>query len=328
MNTFDPQVKCHHPSFRNRNQKSCIWTEHAIAPFDELLISWNADRPEKGQFVILVSLLHREWSPWLLYAVWGSKIQYSFHETTSQSPIQTYQDQVEILDGEKATGYRIRVEASGGATLADFHSFFACTCIRNVDREPFTLPIKSVEVPVVGISQLQQAHPRSNCFCSPSSITSMIHTLSPSSKVSPLSIASSVYDSGFDIYGNWPFNTAQLYVHLQRKWSCYVARLKNFSALFNRLNRGLLTIVSVKGPLPGSLKNYNSGHLLVVRGYDASQNIIHCMDPAYPTDKETLVSYPLKEFHQAWEKRGNIAYIIDNTDRLKEAATSSSSQHI
>lgn len=291
-------------------QKSYTWTHPSIEPFNEMLVSWNALRPLKGQYVILVSVLHRNWSPWLLYAVWGSHGQYSFHETTPHSPVHTFQDQVELLDDEQATGFRIRIEACEGAALDQFISLFACTTQIGAPKQIFPPPAASIELPVKGLSQLCLTHPRSTSFCSPSSVTSVIHYHVNTSVLNPSDFAREVYDSGFDIYGHWPFNTAQSFVELGPPWQTCCARMAGFDSIINILKEGFPVIVSLKGHLTGSCMPYAAGHLIVVRGYDAPSQSVLCMDPAYPADEQTLTSYPLNEFMQAWGNRSNLAYII------------------
>ncbi len=69
-------------------------------------------------------------------------------------------------------------------------------------------------------------------------------------------------------------------------------------------------IVSVRGPLINSATPYARGHLLVVIGFNPEKGEVICMDPAFPTDEKTHVRYPLADFLQAWERRGNLAYLF------------------
>ena len=69
--------------------------------------------------------------------------------------------------------------------------------------------------------------------------------------------------------------------------------------------------VSQERPLQGSALPYTQGHLMVVIGFDAVNERVLCMDPAFPTNKETLTSYPLQDFIVAWSRRGFIAYIFE-----------------
>ncbi len=94
-----------------------------------------------------------------------------------------------------------------------------------------------------------------------------------------------------------------------------MARFESFEKLYNNLKKGLPTVVSVRGTLPGAIMPYKEGHLIAVIGYDKESDCILCMDPAYLTDAETLVRYPRQDFLQACRSRGNIGYFFDREDQ-------------
>lgn len=291
-------------------QKSYRWEISNTTPFDELLLSWNALRPLKGHFVILASVYIKTWSPWLLFAVWGDNTQYSFHETTSKAPVRSFQDQVEILDGQLATGFRIRIEACAGSSLEKFYSLQASTAhIKSYSPSPRYSPDSSLQFPVPGLSQLTLPHPRSKSFCSPTSVAAALSYMR-NEMVDPLKIAKRVYDEGFDIYGNWSFNTAEAFVQLGSEWRCWHSRTKGLDSIWPYLKQGLPVVASIKGSLAGSLMPYANGHLVVIRGYDAVNRRILCMDPAFPSNEETLVAYDRDEFLQAWKHRHHLAYFF------------------
>ena len=131
--------------------------------------------------------------------------------------------------------------------------------------------------------------------------------LSNNCSIDPQVIAQNVWDSGFDIFGNWVFNVAQASTFLCPQWSCWVERLEGFDRIYHSLSQGAPVIVSVRGPLSGSAQPYAQGHLLAVIGYDALSQKVKCMDPAFPTDYQTHVSYDLEDLIQEWSRRGNIA---------------------
>ncbi len=293
-------------------QKSYTWTMWQVPAFDELLVSWNAERPLKGHYVILSSLYYRnQWSPWLLYAIWGSQHQYSFQDKTSAAPIHSYQDQIEVYDGEIATGFRLRIEACHGANLKGFHSLFACACHLKLFEPSLQRPLPfSTHLPVPGLSQLSLSHPRSKSLCSPTSTTAVIRYLLNKNFLNPLDFAQDVYDAGFDIYGNWSFNIAQAFVELGSQWQCFYARATGFEIIQVYLAQNIPIVVSVKGQLTGSLLPYSSGHLMVIKGYDALQHQVICMDPAFPLDGQTSIAYPWEEFMQAWGQRRYLAYFF------------------
>ena len=101
------------------------WREEGLAPFDELILSWNATRPTHGEFCFYVSCKTSSWSPWLLYARWGSGTQASFQQQTER--VKVYQDVLEVLNGEKATGFQVKIVPHGAAALEQVRSLHVYT---------------------------------------------------------------------------------------------------------------------------------------------------------------------------------------------------------
>lgn len=275
------------------------------------MISWNAIRPINGKFLFYVSVKTNEWSPWLLYASWGSDGQSSFLSTTQESPVRVYQDALEVMEGEKATAFQIRIIAEDGAPLNSIHGLHVYT---NGDKAQELQKLVSCLTPIYlqvpGLSQMTVDHIRHTDLCSPTSTTAVTRYLSNDYTIDPVGFAQEVWDSGFDIFGNWVFNVAQASTHLGYEWSCWVERLNGFDNIYQYLVQGNPVIVSVRGPLTGSAQPYAKGHLLAVIGYDPLQEKVICMDPAFPEDDQTHVFYDLSDFLQAWSRRGNIAYVF------------------
>lgn len=287
------------------------WKEENFSPFDELMISWNAVRPSEGKFLFYVSVKTDEWSPWLLYASWGSNGQSSFLSTTEKAPVKVYQDALEVMEGKKATAFQIKIVTEGNANLRSIHGVHVYTNSDKSKELQKTDPsLTSIYLKVPGLSQMALNHVRHTDLCSPTSTTAVTRYLSNDYTIDPLFFAQQVWDSGFDIFGNWVFNVAQASTHLGDKWDCWVERLHGFNDIHSYIKQGAPVIVSVRGPLPGSAQPYAKGHLLAVIGFDSSNQKVICMDPAFPTDNETQISYNLGDFVQAWSRRGNIAYVF------------------
>ncbi len=311
-------------------QESFIWEKKELSPFNELIFSWDAQRPQQGYYLIKVSLLimnmdRAGWSPWLNYAYWGAQDQYTFKEGFAEAFFQTNQDSVETTEGKRAIGFKIQIQAKEGAALQPLRALHVCLsdtkqqeesrCKRALD-DSMNLKLK-----VKGLSQIAIPDERNWRICSPTSTTAVIRYLSslphspplPSSSASslpPLVFAESVRDSAFDIYGNWILNTAQASHLLGSPWHVYVARLNGFHEILDHLQKGYPVVVSIRGPLPGSALPYDSGHLIVVKGYRAKEREVLCMDPAFPSDDSTEVSYLLEDFLMAWNRRGRMAYLF------------------
>lgn len=285
------------------------WEEENIAPFSELMLSWNGSRPELGKYQIYVRVKLDDWSNWLPYASWGSKGQSSYLSTASEMPVRVYQDALEVKEGRKATGFQVKIEGEGGAlpeALTGLHIY-----TNGGEQKTFQTPLSSVYLPVPGLSQMALNHVRNASLCSATSTTAVVRYLSQCSQIDPCEFAHKVWDQGFDIYGNWVFNVAQASVELGPFWSTWVERLSGFDAIYSRLSQGTPVVVSVRGPLPGSAAPYAEGHLIAVIGYDAESRQVICMDPAFPTDSQTHVRYQLEDFIQAWDRRGRVAYVFE-----------------
>lgn len=291
--------------------KNGLWLKEELLPFDEWMLSWNAARPKQGKIHLYVRLKTEEWTPWIEYAEWGAQEQRSFNTTLADAHVKVFQDAAELLDGRKATGFEVRIVAEGGAGLDELHSLH---CYTNGDRQPFNETISyngnALFLNVPGLSQMALDHERHKDLCSPTSTTAVTRYLSSDSTIDPITFAASVHDLGFNIYGNWVLNTAQAASLLGPSWNCWVERLSDFNVVIKQLERGAPTIVSIRGPLTGSALPYAQGHLLAVIGFDPALKKVHCMDPAFPTDPETIVSYDLSDFLTAWSRRGNVAYLF------------------
>ena len=291
-----------------------VWEEIGLAPFDELIVSWNAQRPAEGAYLIQVSVLMGEWSPWMDYAFWGVTEQYTYEQYLSSPAIQVYQDSLEILENRKANGFRVRVIAKGKATLNHFRTLYSSM----IDHSVYVLNSEaaddvSINLGIGGLSQLALTDERSKRLCSPTSTTAIIRFLLNSTDLSPLAFADTIHDSAFDIYGNWVLNVAQASHELGSLWNCYVVRLKNFNQIIDQLKKGHPVVVSVKGQLKNSALSYESGHLLVVKGYDSTLRQVICMDPAYASDELTHVKYDLSDFLEAWNRRKGLAYLFNDS---------------
>lgn len=284
--------------------------------FDEMIISWNSRRPLRGSIEISASIKQEEgWSSKYRYASWGTNWQGSFNLFDPNNQIFVNQDIIELKGNQKGQGYRIFIEAKDGADLSSFHDLYVCTTdlnsfkplLKTTASYPLCLNLK-------GLSQIAITDPRNKRICSPTSTTAVLRFLQKDKKFDPLNFAEKVWDQGFDIFGNWVFNVAQAYEELDGSWKCWVERLTGFDRIYASLRQGIPVITSVRGPLPGSASEYSQGHLMTVIGYNPESEKVVCMDPAFPEDQLTLVSYHLDDFLKAWERRKNIAYLFEKKE--------------
>lgn len=314
----------YHFTFPDRYQeKSC--SEESIAPFNEMIISWNGSRPIQDTYLISFRLrvqlspkdTQPQWTPWMSYALWGCDGQASFCENNPSFHTKIDEDVISLQNGFSANGFQVKVSSTTHSTLPiDIRSLHIYTedstqtsSSLSAEQGKSTSPLN-----VPQISQLTLQHPRNRDLCSPTSLTSALSFLM-STPIDPLNTPQEVWDKRSNIFGNWVFNTAYASTVLGSKFSVWVERLSGFDSLYAILQKGLPVIVSIRGTLKGALIPYKSGHLIVIRGYNHEKKTVLCMDPAYPDDSMTYVEYDLDEFMEAWKRRRYIAYIFHPSNK-------------
>lgn len=293
------------------------WECNVETPFEELIVSWNAKRPAKGHYDFFASaLVSNEWTSKILFAAWGCDLQRGGKASDPHGIITADQDTVTINGGRKATAFRLKIEAIDGASLAHFHALYACTSAGNIDEvEHQDTNFNDVNLEVQALSQQTLPHPNHMHMCSATSTAAAISFLI-NKRLDPVSVAFKAQDQKHEIFGHWTFMTAHAWELLGQEWETRAARLSGFSEIHHRLTLGYPVVTSVRGPLPGSAAPYAAGHLVVVKGYDSINRQVLCMDPAFPEDKNS-VRYALKDFLDAWNRRGNIAYLFEKVNPLK-----------
>ena len=146
-------------------------------------------------------------------------------------------------------------------------------------------------------------------WCSPTS-TSMVAAYwsnllhNPSLNETVPDTARDVYDYTYDGTGNWPFNTAYTGAHGLRS---FVTRMYSLSQIEQWIKVGVPIVVSIawgSGQLPGADIDSTPGHLMVVRGFTSTGDVI-ANDPASPTDAAVLHVYPRAIFQSLWLNASN-----------------------
>lgn len=299
-----------------RETTTYTWEEDDVIGFDELIISWNIMRPQYGEFAILVSVkIDAQWTPWFQYAFWGCSGQRGGDVRDADFPLQVNQDILQLLNSQTATGLRICITASEGASLDECYSIHACTSLLRTFRPSDKLQAQhSIDLNVPLISQMQLPHPRCHDMCSAVATSSVVSYLLNKNRIDPIFFALQARDEAFNIFGNWVLNTAHASAILGKGWQCWVQRLTGFGEIYERLLADTPVVVSVRGPLEGSALPYSQGHLLVVKGYREQDRKVLCMDPAFSTDATTNVSYTLNDFMEAWSRRQCIAYLFEKRE--------------
>ena len=285
--------------------------------FNQLIFSWNALRPENGNFTFWAQVRNaktKQWSSWHKMVCWGANIQKSF-SIKKKNGIEYAYVRLESEDAGGSDGFRIKITAHDGASLGLIHGFNVSLSdlnkFKSEVRALYLQQLTSVQIDgVPALSQLEIAHPMNHTMCSPTSCAMLLSYMTKQ-PIDALSFALGSFDNGLQQFCNWPMNSAHAFERAQGSLWFSIARLSSFKQLHMRLVRGLPVVVSVRGTLPGALKSFPQGHLLVVIGYDKLTQEVICHDPACISNDQTRRVYPLKNFLACWERSYRLAYLAE-----------------
>ncbi len=292
-----------------------IWEKESVKPFTELILSWNAFRPKKGQYSFWVSIRHNYWSKWYKIAEWGTNKQQTFVNTKNPF-VHLKHVRMEMQKQRKGNAFKVRVVAEQGADIKNLKGLFVNTSdldkFRAEKPNNFDLPATCIKG-VRPQSQMALNHPRFRDFCSPTSLSIMMNYYSGDSidlKDYVPEFAQQVLDQCYlDIYGNWILNVAQAYDSLKGKRPFRVERLNNFEQLYSYLTKKVPVAVSVRGSLRGGAKSYDNGHFILVVGWSKKKQRVLCIDPAFCGNSNTKRAYRISDFLQAWGTSRNLSYV-------------------
>jgi hypothetical protein len=160
------------------------------------------------------------------------------------------------------------------------------------------------------IAQFALEHEDNGRICSPVSCSMMLQYITGEYK-DPLLFAAGAFDTGLGVYGSWGCNMAHAFEQADGKAYFFVKRMNSFVDIHNQLMKGLPVAVSVRGDLPGALKSFPHGHLMVIVGWDHDTRELLCHDPATDNHETVLKRYPLEYFLRAWECSHRLVYVME-----------------
>lgn len=296
----------------NRNKKLLFFEQENVKPFTQLVFSWNALRPDQGYFSFYVQVRDaatQRWGVWHHMADWGANMQQSYL-SKSDGFSSFVHVRLEVEKGKTADAFRIKVQPQKSASLSLVHNM-------SVALSDFALfkPEKIVDnlssVHIIGLPQMAQfalEHEDNGRICSPTSCAMVVDFLTQRDQ-DPLDFASKSFDTGLGVYGAWPCNLAHAFEQCNGKYNFFVRRMNGFADLHEQLMQGMPVVVSIRGSLPGALKPFPHGHLIVVVGWDNDTRQVLCHDPAAESHEKVFKRYPIADFLRAWECSHRLSYI-------------------
>ncbi len=286
--------------------------------FTQLLFSWNAIRPHKGELCFYVQARNahtKRWSTWHHMLEWGKDVQRSY-VTKSDGFTKYFHVRLETEKKQLADAFRIKVVGKNGALVSFLKGIAVTTVNMNMFRpekiDAHIAQLASVHIPrVPKLSQFALRHRETSRICAPTSCAMLTRYLT-GQRIDPILFATQSYDTGLDTYGSWPFNMAHAYEICKGKSWFFNTRLDSFVDLHQQLMRGIPVIVSVRGTLCGAPRAYPNGHLLLVVGWDQKTKRVICHDPAMAKHYETERRYQVVDFMRGWEQSKRLVYWVSH----------------
>ena len=309
------------------------WTPVAFA-FDELVASWNAETPA-GTWIrteMQAAGSGRE-TKWYTMGIWASG-DADIHRTSvgGQGDADGFIAIDTFIRDKKAPAldsYRLRVtlyRASGKATpsvrmvgaMTSAGTTYAIPSAFGGTASDNDVPSYSQEI---HRGEFPEYDGGGEAWCSPTSTAMILAYWGAGPSATELAAfpgpgytdpqvdyaARYVYDWHYQGAGNWPDNTAYA---ASFGLNAFVTRLRSLREAELFTSAGIPLVASIQGSLPGFFFKKTSGHLLVIRGFTASGDVI-ANDPAVPTDADVTKVYGRADFENVWlGGSAGIVYVI------------------
>jgi hypothetical protein len=296
-------------------------------PFREVLPSWNLDVPEGVHALVEVRVRRQvdgRWSPWLFVGEWGDdrRTSATVRSLTTefdggrvatdmvQADVALDAAQLRVVALVREDGQRDGHELPSRSPVVVRRATL-CLSAGRVSLEAFGRPPGErapIALDVPFHSQRDQDPEIAVRICSPTSVAMVLQYYGVEAEVDDVALRA--FDPRHDIYGNWPRN-------VQAAWSFgvagHLARFDDWSAVRACFERGVPLVVSIgvePGQLTGAPYTGTSGHLIVLRGFDAAGDLL-ANDPAAIDGEQGRVVYAREELEQVWLARGGTAYVFE-----------------
>jgi Peptidase_C39 like family len=303
------------------------WTSAAVRTpfaFDRLIASWNATTPA-GTWIdvqMRASGASRQ-TKWYTLAVWSSGDE-TIHRTTvkgqgdADGRVNADTFESAALAAE-LTSYELRlilhreVDVAATPTVALLAAVTSRVALPTLSSA-FGGVARDLDVPMFSQETHTGHYPEydggGEAWCSPTSTAMVLGFWKAGPSAADLATfpgashadgqvdhaARFTYDWSYEGAGNWPFNTAYA---AQYGLEGFVTRLRSLTEAERFIAAGIPLIASINGVLPGFLFTNTSGHLLVIRGFDANGDVI-TNDPAVRSNAQARKVYPRLEFETVW----------------------------
>jgi hypothetical protein len=273
---------------------------HAVVrlpPSTRAVVSWNSDAPAGG----IALIAHRAGgtvSPPLPYARWSPDERRSENGADAETRIE-----VDVVRSDAA------LSAIGIASSVELDA--VAVAVPPPSGTRFAARSRTLELDVPRISQYSSAYPDARGWCSAAALAMLLRYHGV--VVGVPEVVRGVYDGAYGGTGNWAFNAAYAGARGLRAVVAYLNGIDHVAAF---IDAGLPVAISIgwnADELPGAPLEHSEGHLLVVRGVDASHVAVN--DPAHPS---IATRYPRTALDLVFRAHGGVAYLVAPRERTAD----------
>lgn len=280
--------------------------------FNQAIMSWQANAPS-GTWIDVELRAHTggAWTKWYSLGVWNETGQpFKRHSVDNQGDTYgaVWTDTLAMNASADAIQARITLFTTNQSVTPTLRSYGIS--FSNGTEAAGTVPSTGVRSNLAVPKRSQMVYPDGGeVWCSPTSNSMVLAywgnvTSNPALVRSVPTVKDGVWDYVYDGGGNWVFNSAyDASTGLESK----VARMSSMAEIEQWTAAGVPVIISIayaKNELDGTPIPASSGHIIVVRGFDAAGNVL-VNDPAQPTNDSVAMTYNRYQLEKVWLKYSN-----------------------
>ena len=270
-----------------------------VPQFTEISPSWNSqtNKDNSVEFLIRVKV-GENWSGYISYGIWSTDgYNKGIKENQSNELVKVTTDRIFINNDKFADAVQIKVIFRGNGPKLRLIAFTT----DSGEEEKITGDFLKVIENVPMISQLASGHKDSHSICSPTSLTMTLkyHGI----PVELNDATNGTFDTGSELYGNWPQNSAYAGEQGMR---AYTKKCVSINTVKNLIAQNIPVVASVvsedEDALEGAISAFPSGHLMVVVGFKIIDDVEYIVvnDPAVNSDEEVRINYKLDQWINVW----------------------------
>ena len=286
---------------------------------DTAIASWNAITPENTWLEIEIrAQIGTHWTRYYKIAKWSSLGEKHSFTTEHDKDGRINTDTLKLVKAAQAVQLRVHLNSSVAGITP---TLTGLALVTSLSSQHFTASnTKSNEV-AWGLELAVPVHSQmiypdgGEVWCSPTSVTMILGywdaKLGTHIADTVPEAARAMWDTVYDGSGNWAFNTAYA---ASKGLKAYVHRLSSLTQAESYIQKGIPLALSIAwgvGELEGAHIAKSSGHLVVLRGFTKTGDVI-INDPAAKTDAGVRTVYQRAQLERAWiGHSGGVVYVIE-----------------